>query len=122
MTGTLRQTGVGMEAVWRAVDNGPAGSSIADQLSYANSLPDSSYGTARDFCDNTPLHPRPGNEENLNDVEVGEVVVTGIAPPGNTAALRQFSGLLGQVGIINTAVSRPFRVFVLDADGNTVAG
>lgn len=112
-------TATEVETGWMALDNGSPGT-LPDQLSFAVALDDNGFGTPQDFCNNTPPGPTPDGLW-LRDLEVGDIVVRGNAPPGTAAPLRPFSGDW-TAGTLNAALSEPFRVYVVDGDGNTVSG
>lgn len=121
IVGGTGRTTAGMEVVWRAVDHGAVPDSGVDQISYDIAITQEVSGTAQEYCDNTPPGPTPENQHHMNDVASGDIVVTGSAPPQGGVPLRRFSGG-ASVGIVNASLAEPFRVFVIDAAGNSVAG
>ncbi len=83
---------VGLETGWMAVDHGLPGTGVADQLSLAAvGLEASGFGTAQDFCNDQPTVVREGllagQELLMQDVETGDVVVTGVAVARPTGAI-----------------------------------
>lgn len=78
---TPGDSGIGQEAVWRAVDNGTSSPPVPDQLSLM--LPGLAPGAAHDWCANTPpVFPDSGPAD-LIDVQSGNIVVnpSGGPPP-----------------------------------------
>jgi Big-like domain-containing protein/WD40 repeat protein len=70
-------TAIGHEDGWRAVDNGPPGSAVPDQLSLADPLTSDTLGNAQAFCAKTPATSDLG----LNNLVSGDIVVNGSGPP-----------------------------------------
>jgi Tol biopolymer transport system component len=78
---TPGDSGIGQEAVWRAVDNGTSSPTVHDQLSLM--LPGLITGAAHDWCANTPPVFPDSEPADLIDVQGGNIVVnpSGGPPP-----------------------------------------
>ncbi|HUF27866.1 MAG TPA: Ig-like domain-containing protein [Gemmatimonadaceae bacterium] len=70
-----------VEQGWRAVDNGPPGAGLPDQLSLAHPLVDGGVRSAQEWCATRPVADPWFGDIDMHDLITGDIVVTGESPP-----------------------------------------
>lgn len=74
--------GIGTDIAWYAVDNGAPAEGVPDRLSLVKvGISDAGWGTTQDHCNQRPTTLLDGTDRVIQDVETGDIVVTGATPP-----------------------------------------